>query len=130
MKRLVVPLGVAVALLVVGCGDGSTAHSEQQSTSTALSTVSTPSSATTTKLPEGDDDHVAVSFQGTVSYKTFEGGFFAIDGDDGNGYDPINLPDEYAVDGLRVQVSALIRDDLASFHMWGSIVEIVEITGL
>jgi hypothetical protein len=32
---------------------------------------------------------------GTVAYKTFEGGFWAIDGDDGETYDPVDLPSDF-----------------------------------
>jgi inhibitor of cysteine peptidase len=71
-----------------------------------------------------------VSFAGTVVYKDFEGGFYAIDADDGSAYDPVDLPREFTVDGLRVQVTARVRDDLASFHMYGRIIEIISISRL
>jgi hypothetical protein len=67
-------------------------------------------------------------FTGTVSYKSFEGGFFAIEADDGSHYDPMHLPDAYAVDGLRVSVTAVLRLDLCSFHMYGLIIDIVSIS--
>ena len=43
---------------------------------------------------ESTPDLPADSFEimGTVAYKNIEGGFHAIDGDDGTKYDPINLP--------------------------------------
>lgn len=69
-----------------------------------------------------------ISFTGTVSYKSFEGGFFAIEADDGSHYDPTYLPDAYAVDGLRVSVTAVLRLDLCSFHMYGLIIDIVSIS--
>ena len=39
-------------------------------------------------------------------------------------YDPIGLGSPFQIDGLRVQVFAVIRNDLASFHMVGPIIEI------
>jgi hypothetical protein len=39
-------------------------------------------------------------------YKDMEGGFFAIDGDDGKTYDPINLPDSFKINGLKVTSGA------------------------
>ncbi|MBM4154930.1 MAG: hypothetical protein FJ221_07850 [Lentisphaerae bacterium] len=71
-----------------------------------------------------------VTFAGTVSWKALETGFYAIDADDGQGYEPINLPAEYSVDGLRVQVSAILRNDMASINMYGIIIEITEISRL
>lgn len=69
-----------------------------------------------------------IELQGTVVYKDFEGGFFAIDGDDGKTYDPINLPDAYKKDGLKVKATVRVRKDVVGFHMAGTIIEIVAIT--
>ena len=64
---------------------------------------------------------------GTVVYKDVEGGFFAIDGDDGKTYDPINLSDSFKINGLKVNITAKLRNDMGSIHMVGDIIEIVEI---
>ena len=71
-----------------------------------------------------------VSFTGTVAYKNLEGGFYAIDADDGQKYMPINLPKEFAVDGLRVQVSARPKAEMVGIQMYGILIEIVEISKL
>lgn len=76
---------------------------------------------------DNNNNNDIVTFAGTVEFKDLEGGFFAIDADDGQGYDPINLPAELSVDGLRVQVTARIRNDMASIRMYGIIIEITEI---
>ena len=68
-----------------------------------------------------------VKIRGTVVHKNVEGGFFAIEGDDGRVYDPINLPDRFKKDGLKVKVNAKLRNDMGSIHMVGDIIEIVEI---
>lgn len=75
---------------------------------------------------EGD----IVTGTGTVRYYDLEGGFWAIRGDDDVNYDPINLPQEFRSEALRVHFRARIRDDLGSFHMVGPIVEILEISRL
>jgi hypothetical protein len=62
--------------------------------------------------------------KGTVTYLNFEGGFYGIISDDGNHYDPINMPPEFRVDGLRVQFTANVTDYL-SYHMWGYVVRLV-----
>ena len=68
---------------------------------------------------------------GTVHYYTFEGGCWAVRGDDGITYDPLGgLPAEFQRDGLRVRLEATLRPDMASFHMAGPIVEIISIRRL
>jgi len=69
----------------------------------------------------------SVSGTGTVKFVGLEGGFYGIVGDDGKHYDPINLEQTYQKDGLRVRFQAKIREDIASIHMWGTIVEITKI---
>ena len=64
---------------------------------------------------------------GTVKYVDLEGGFYGIVGDDDKQYDPMNLPQEFQRDGLRVRFQAKIRQDIASIHMWGKIIEITRI---
>ncbi|MFX0003982.1 MAG: hypothetical protein ACFE9C_10460 [Candidatus Hodarchaeota archaeon] len=61
---------------------------------------------------------------GVIIYLNFEGGFFGIKSDDGKNYDPINLPPEFAIDGLKVLFIGE-KLDLASFHMWGIIIRII-----
>jgi hypothetical protein len=68
-----------------------------------------------------------VNREGTVLWVDLEGGFYGILGDDGQQYDPLNLPMEYQVHGLRVTFAARIRDDLASAHMWGYLITIESI---
>ena len=68
-----------------------------------------------------------VKIRGTVVYKDMEGGFFAIDGDDGKTYDPINLTDSFKINGLKVNITAKLRNDMGSIHMVGDIIEIIKI---
>jgi len=69
---------------------------------------------------------------GTIVYNDFEGGFYGIVADSFipgypiNHLDPINLPQEYKGDGLRVWFKVRLRPFLISFHMWGIMVEIIE----
>lgn len=69
----------------------------------------------------------AFEIVGTVVHKGIEGGFYAIDGDNGRKYDPINLPESFRKGGLRVKVTARRRRDAMSLHMYGVIIEIVNI---
>jgi hypothetical protein len=73
------------------------------------------------------DGNITKDKTGTVQYINLEGGFYGIIDEDGNKYDPVNLPDEFKQDGLRVKFSAKILKDQMSIHMWGTLIEITEI---
>lgn len=75
-------------------------------------------------------DDAPLTVTGTVAWKDLESGFYAIDGDDGQGYEPINLPAEFAVDGLRIRATAKPRNDMASINMYGILIEILSISRL
>ncbi len=64
---------------------------------------------------------------GTIKHYTTEGGFYAIQGDDGEVYEPMVLAKEFQRDGLRVRFNGTIRDDVMSFHMVGPIIELAQI---
>ncbi len=68
-----------------------------------------------------------IELQGIVVYKDLEGGFFAIDGDDGRTYDPVNLPEAFKRNGMRVKATVRVKNDVAGIRMVGEIVEIVDI---
>jgi inhibitor of cysteine peptidase len=67
---------------------------------------------------------------GTIQYNDFEGGFYGIVSDNNEYYDPINLPKEFEEDGIRVEYSIKILENQTSIHMWGEVVEIIEIQKL
>jgi hypothetical protein len=73
---------------------------------------------------EGAQD--VISFKGRVVYRNFEGGFWGIISDDGQRYDPLVLPEQFQIEGLRV-AGKVRRRNVAHFHMWGTIVELVEL---
>ena len=64
---------------------------------------------------------------GTVKYIDLEGGFYGIITDKGEKLNPLNLPDEYKIDGLRVKFKARILRNVTTTQMWGTPVEIIEI---
>lgn len=66
----------------------------------------------------------------TVRYMGFEGGFYALVGDDSVTYEPRNLAREFQRDGLRVRVRLEIQRDMVSYRQVGPIVDIVAISPL
>jgi hypothetical protein len=78
--------------------------------------------------PAAPSDPDVVEVTGTVRFITIEGGFWAVKGDDAITYDPLGgLPAAFQSEGLRVRIEARRRNDLASVHMTGPIVEILTI---
>ena len=63
-------------------------------------------------------------------FSDLEGGFYGIVDDAGERYDPVNLGDEFKSDGLRIRFEAKILRDYVSVHMWGRLVEILEVERL
>ena len=61
---------------------------------------------------------------GKVQYSSLEGGHWLILSDDGNTYLPINMPTQYKADGCRVNISAIILQDVASIAMLGEVIRI------
>ena len=67
---------------------------------------------------------------GRVSWMNFEGGFFAVRGDDNVLYDTHELPVEFREDGLRVSANLRRRLDLGCIHMAGTIADVLTIRRL
>ncbi|MEO7716820.1 MAG: hypothetical protein ABIY70_11490 [Capsulimonas sp.] len=71
-----------------------------------------------------------MSGTGTVMHHAFEGGFYAIDGDDGQHYDPTNLSPAFQQDNLRVKYRIQKLPNNTSTHQYGYVVEVLEINNL
>jgi len=68
---------------------------------------------------------------GTVHYFTLEGGFWAVQGDDGKVYDPASpLPSGFQQENLHVMVLIRTKEDAVSVHMVGSVVDILQIQAI
>ncbi|HJR43076.1 MAG TPA: hypothetical protein VJ812_13365 [Gemmatimonadaceae bacterium] len=80
--------------------------------------------------PDGDVIVVDGTVRGTgvVLFYDFEGGFWAIRGDNDVTYDPIGgVPQAFQQHGLPVRFEGKLRKDLASVHMAGRMMELREI---
>lgn len=87
---------------------------------TILSACAAP---TAPQVPPG-----AIQVTGTVRYFTLEGGFWAVRGDDGVTYDPMNgLTSEFQRENLRVTLVAKVHSDTGGIHMVGPLVEVLSI---
>ena len=61
---------------------------------------------------------------GTVRFINLEGGFFGIIADDERQFDPVNLPEDYRQDGLRIKFTGQPDPNAASIHMWGILIRL------
>jgi hypothetical protein len=67
---------------------------------------------------------------GTVRHVDLEGGFYGIETDEGARLDPVNLPEEFHKDGLRIRAWIEDLPDRVSFRMWGTLVRLRDIERL
>ncbi len=63
---------------------------------------------------------------GVIGPGGVEGPVYAIIGDNGREFDPINLPEDFKQHGVKVKFK-LKKSSGMSFHMWGEGVEVIEI---
>jgi hypothetical protein len=113
MKTFARMLGVV--LLVVSGACHSAKQSEPRDASAGTDAVPPPSGWVVT---------------GTVRHVDVEGGFYGIVTDGGTKLDPVNLPDAFQQDGLRVRARVERITGGVSSHMWGGVVKILEIERL
>lgn len=86
-----------------------------------------PTSASTPGSPSDTASaHVALdTIVGTIRRVELEGGFWGLFSDDGERYDPTgSLPPVLQKEGIRVRVVAARRAGVATFRMWGTMVDV------
>ena len=64
---------------------------------------------------------------GTVRHLDVEGGVWVIRDAKGTNYEPTNLPETFRTEGMSVEAEGHRRDDLASIHMVGPLIDLVRI---
>ena len=131
---LLIPL---LLLVLSGCEQNrldrliqSGSDDSESSSSSVKSDIENQNPSDSSNPPPTSSDSNPIVLTGTVTYIDIEGGFYGIIGDNGKHYDPINLGQSYAQKGLKIRFQAKIRSDLASFHMWGDIIEIIKMEKL
>ena len=76
------------------------------------------------KLKEGSNQ---LRMRGTIVYKDLEGGFYGFDADNGKKYQPKGLPREYRKNGLVVEISGSIDNQMSSIQQYGEILKVSSI---
>lgn len=67
-----------------------------------------------------------VHFNAEVRWIELEGGFYGLVSNEGERYLPLNLPEAFRRDGLKVEVRGRV-EKVVSFRMWGTALRILEI---
>ena len=129
MKPIIAALLLFICIASLsGCGDDPEPSNQTpaEEPNMADSNPSGPGQAQSDESPaKPPSDTFQIS--GTVVYKDIEGGFFAIDAEDGSKYDPINLPEAFRKDGLKVKATVRLEPEVMSAHMYGSVINILDI---
>jgi len=76
----------------------------------------------------GPLDPQAFELDATVQFVNLEGGCWALVADATTRYEPIGLPSEFRVDGLRVRATLRHRPDMASICMIAPLAEVLSIS--
>lgn len=71
-----------------------------------------------------------IHLTGHVEYVNNYGGFFAIIGDDGQKYQPTNLPGKVRKNGLAIKFDAIPNDNVVSAFLWGTIIDVSNVAPL
>jgi len=76
----------------------------------------------------GPSDPQHFTLDATVRFVDIEGGCWALVANDATRYEPVGLPNEFKVDGLRVQATLRQRPDMASICMIAPLAEVLSIS--
>lgn len=123
MRMIPALIAALVVVALGGCTEETGPSKNTQSTGAHMSATESPTGGPGMPVTAVDEFEIL----GTVTFKDLEGGFYAIESFDGKKYDPMNLPESFRKDGLRVKVTARPQRDVMSFRMYGEIIEVIGI---
>lgn len=75
-------------------------------------------------IKKEDTDVITVS--GTIRFKSMEGGFFALDGHNGEKFMPHGMDKSLLKDGMVVEVKGVILKDMMTFQQYGEVLKVTE----
>lgn len=126
MVKLITTILLACTLPLSGCNEKSAEPAQADVQPAALTEAQPQPSAVSQEQATMVKGTVLT---GTIVYKTFEGGFFALIGDDGKPYTLHGLARKYQQNGLKVRVTGEPKPDMMTITQFGTVfkVESVEI---
>lgn len=126
MRNKVTFVSIAIALaamaLCLSC-TASTADAPAVPAAPAATQPTAPADQPAPDQPVLDETYAATA---VVTWVGLEGGFWGlVTASDKARLDPMKpIPPEFRKDGLRVKIRYIPRKDLASFHMWGMVIDL------
>lgn len=67
-----------------------------------------------------------INVTGTIVFKGMEGGFYALDADDGRKFMPQGMNKDLLKHGMKVQVTGMILKDMMTFQQYGEVLKVTE----
>ena len=67
-----------------------------------------------------------INVTGTIVFKGMEGGFYALDADDGRKFMPQGMNKALLKHGMKVQVTGIILKDMLTFQQYGEVLKVTE----
>lgn len=67
-----------------------------------------------------------INVTGTIVFKGMEGGFYALDADDGRKFMPQGMNKDMLKHGMKVQVTGIILKDMMTFQQYGEVLKVTE----
>lgn len=113
MKLILILL---ISTLLMGCSG--------TNTSTTNETAKSQPDELTEKADKEDSEMITVT--GTIHFKSIEGGFFALDGHNGEKYMPHGMDKSLLKDGMVVEVKGVILKDMMTFQQYGEVLKVTE----
>lgn len=143
-RNYLLAIGLISTITVVGCN--AKVHSEStvdpketdgpkpvsNDTTSEQSSQNTALTATTVTADKASEEQSkmsknAVAKSGTIVFQDLEGGFFSFIANDGSKYTPMNLDEQYKINGLEVDVKGNIVTGMMTTTQFGHLLKIEEI---
>lgn len=75
---------------------------------------------------KNNEEQKMITVTGTIRFKTIEGGFFALDGHNGEKYMPHGMDKSLLKDGMVVEVKGIIMKDMMTFQQYGEVLKVTD----
>ncbi|GAB5383620.1 MAG: hypothetical protein Alis3KO_07430 [Aliiglaciecola sp.] len=109
-------LATLISIAVMGCSGTNTAPAQD--------------AAKSQKQPitenKNNEEQKMITVTGTIRFKTIEGGFFALDGHNGEKYMPHGMDKSLLKDGMVVEVKGIIMKDMMTFQQYGEVLKVTD----
>lgn len=111
-------ISLLVLFVCSGCND------EMEASDLTSTEAQTPTSAA--QEAEKAEKQNMITVKGTIVYKQIEGGFWGLDGENGKKYMPSGINKDLLKDGMIVEVTGYVLEDVMTFQQYGQSLKVIE----